>query len=499
MAPSSLFSKVFTRRFRPKGLPTRLALLFVLAGGWSCSSSPMPEIRRAYASGNFQRASEMLASLEKRDPSNAHLYGMERSLPLLAMARPAEAEKELRNARDRLDELTGKGAWEWFSSMLLDDRQNDYEGADYEKVLVRALLSVSNLMRGGQDADAYAYQVLEKQLEIMGSFEAPNGKKPKKAYKLVAFGSYLRGILNSDDAMHLEIAKSAFKRALEIEPENPLIRRALDRVENGKHSRKGNGVVHVLAFVGRGPYRVEVDAPVTALAFQIAQIVWQHNRRTGAIPNLTRVPIPALAFHQDNPETVGIRVDGRPVGEALTVTDVELCAEKEFAAMKDYILSRAVLRRAFKLAVVETAKEVNRKSRGREKNLGLNLGLDLLGMLWTGAEAADLRCWSFVPARLQAFRIELPAGVHEISLEPLGKGGLHGGARRVRVRVRDGFNTYVLGLFPSWIGAVPLTSDPAEELPPARSDSRISPASNSSASNSSASNSSASSLKKANK
>ncbi len=425
----------------------------------------MPEIRRAYAGGNFEKASEMLADLEKSDPSNAHLYGMERSLPLLCLAKPGEAEKELRGARDRLDALSGKGAWEWFSAMLLDDRQNDYEGADYEKVLVRALLSVANLMRGGQDADAYAYQVLEKQLEIIGSFEAPNGKKPKKAYKLVAFGSYLRGILNSDDAMHLEVAKSAFKRALEIEPGNPLIREALDRVTHGKHSKKGNGVVHVLTFVGRGPYRVEVQAPVTALAFQIAQIIWQHNRRTGAIPNLTKVPIPALAFHQNNPDSVGIRVDGRPVGESLTITDVELCAQKEFDAMKDYTLSRAVLRRAFKLAVVESAKEVNRKKKGGEKNWGLNLGLDLLGMLWTGAESADLRCWSFVPAKLQAFRIELPAGVHEISLEPLGEGGLHGGPRKVRVLVRDGFNSYVLGLFPSWIGAIPLTSDPVEEPP----------------------------------
>ena len=446
-----------------RALSLALALLLVTAGGWSCSSSPMPEIRRAYSSGNFEKASEMLVGLEKSDPSNAHLYGMQRSLPLLALAKPAEAEKELRRARDRMDALTGKGAFEWFSAMLLDDRQNDYEGADYEKVLVRALLSVSNLMRGGQDADAYAYQVLEKQLEIIGSFEAPNGKKPKKAYKLVAFGSYLRGILNSDDAMHLEIAKSAFKRALEIEPGNPLIRQALERATNGRHSKKGNGVVHVLALVGRGPYRVEVQAPVTALAFQIAQIIWQQKRRTGAIPNLTKVPIPALAFHQDNPQVVGIRVDGRPVGESLTITDVELCAEKEFDSMKDYILSRAVLRRAFKLAVVETAKEVNRKGKHRSKNWGLNLGIDLLGMLWTGAESADLRCWSFVPAKLQAFRIELPAGVHEISLEPLGAQGLHGGARKVRVLVRDGFNSYVVGLFPGWIGAVPLTSDPVDD------------------------------------
>jgi hypothetical protein len=426
----------------------------------------MPEIRRAYGAGNFEKASEMLAGLEKKDSSNAHLYGMERSLPLLALGQPAEAERELKRARDRLDALTGKGAFEWFSAMLLDDRQNDYEGADYEKVLVRALLSVANLMRGGQDADAYAYQVLETQLKIIGSFEAPNGKKPKKAFKLVAFGSYLRGILNSDDAMHLEIAKSAFKRALEIEPGNPLIRQALDRAIRGKHSKKGNGVVHVLALVGRGPFRVEVQAPVTALAFQIAQIIWQHKRRTGAIPNLTKVPIPALAFHRNNPQAVGIRIDGRPVGEAQTVTDVELCAKKEFDSMKDYILSRAVLRRAFKLAVVETAKEVNRKGKGRQKNWGLNLGLDLLGMLWTGAESADLRCWSFVPAKLQAFRVELPAGVHEISLEPLGAQGLRGGARKVRVLVRDGFNTYVLGLFPSWIGAVPLTSDSVEDAPP---------------------------------
>ena len=47
--------------------------------------------------------------------------------------------------------------------MVTDDTHTAYAGEDYEKVLIRAMLSLSNLMVDGTDSLAYAHQVMQKQ------------------------------------------------------------------------------------------------------------------------------------------------------------------------------------------------------------------------------------------------------------------------------------------------------------------------------------------------
>ena len=51
--------------------------------------------------------------------------------------------------------------------MLTDDTHSAYAGEDYEKVLIRAMLAISNLMSGGDDATAYSLQTDEKQERII--------------------------------------------------------------------------------------------------------------------------------------------------------------------------------------------------------------------------------------------------------------------------------------------------------------------------------------------
>jgi hypothetical protein len=426
-----------------------------------CASDPMPEIRAAYYAGNYAWANEELGKLVQDDPSNAHVYRLERSMTELALLRPQDAEAELRRARDRLDDLAGStSATEWLASVMLDDRQLDYTGADYEHVLVRAMLAIANLLSGGGDAEAYAIQVLQRQLEIMNSFEQ-NGDNPKLRYKLVAFGSYLRGILNDDDPVRLGVAREAFGRAVELEPECRVAQEALERVTSGRHSAPGNGVVHVLALVGRAPFRVERDERASKTALALAQLIWALSRDRVTFPAITDVKVPALAIHRDNPAVAYVGVDGQTVGQTETVTDVDQLAIAEFSAMHDNIVARAVLRRAFKIVVTEGVKEVvNPARRNHEPDPLVDLAISLGGLLWTGVESADLRCWSLLPARFQALRIELPAGDHEITLST---GGGAPATQSVRVRVRDGFNTYVVGLLPTYgTCPPPLTSEPAE-------------------------------------
>ena len=147
-----------------------VSLLILLAVA-ACATDPMPEIRAAYDAGDYRFAQERLRELQEDGGGDAHVYAMERALAEFAIGDPRAAESALRFARDRLDSLQGNDALAWLSSVLLDDRQLDYSGADYEQVMVRALLAIANLIRGGGDADAYALQVLARQTEIMESYD----------------------------------------------------------------------------------------------------------------------------------------------------------------------------------------------------------------------------------------------------------------------------------------------------------------------------------------
>ncbi len=431
-----------------------------------CATDPMPQVRQWYATGDYVLARDALAQQVANGGDDTHLYRAEKAILDLAVADPVAAVRELRAARDRYDELSGGDALGWFGSVLLDDRQLTYQGYDYEKVLLRALLALADLSAGGSDARAYALQVFETQQRLMQQFEDQDGEKPKLRYKLVAFGHYLRAILDEDDPLRRDEARRNFAKVIELEPGFTRARDDLERVTNGVPSQPGHGVVHVLALVGRAPFRVEVNEPVTQASLAIAQWIWTSQRRRAGIPNITAVPIPALAYHQDNPTSAFVLANGIDVGETATVTDVEATARAEFDAMRDSIVARAVLRRAFKIAITEGAKEaVSRDDKRRDGVRGeplADIGLSIAGLLWTAFESADLRCWSLLPASFQVLRVEVPAGEHEIAVQAARNGRPTGAAQRVRVDVRDGYNTYVVALVPTLgAGPTPLTSHPA--------------------------------------
>jgi hypothetical protein len=183
------------------------------------------------------------------------------------------------------------------------------------------MLALSDLMNGGKDAVAYSLQVLERQQEIIDAFEDSDGKRPKENYKLVAFGSYLRAIILDEDPRSRRVAARVFRKVLDMEPGSRNGSQDLERAERGWHSDKGNGILHVLALVGRGPFRVEVREQATADALAIAQIIWNHHHHDGrpVLVNMTGLPVPALAFHADNPDAVHMTVDGQDMGTTATM------------------------------------------------------------------------------------------------------------------------------------------------------------------------------------
>ncbi len=432
----------------PAAANTALAVLAVVIvaalGGCSSHSQRVRDARQAYFSNDLNSASSLLVKAESGRSRERDCLVLDRAMVSLAQGDSASSEKLLRDVRDRFDYLEQKNVAESGLSMLTDDTAKAYAGEDYEKVMIRAMLALSNLMHDGSDAVAYCLQVDQKQREIIerAAAESPAGKTPVIAN--VAVGAYLRGVVQEESRLHYDDAERAFATVASWEPRFAPAKFDLARARAGVHSESGNGVVYVFALVGRGPYKEEVLAVATSDALLIADRIVSAVGPHTLPPTIAPVKVPSIVVPANAIDGVAVDVNGHPAGLTQTVTDVGQLAVSQFESEKQKIIAQAIARRVVKKAAVYGAKEVLAVNDGLT-----NLAFDAAGVLWEATEKADTRCWGLLPETIQVVRLELPAGTHQLTLRPARRGRPIEGAHTTAVEVLNGQNTYVLASFPT--------------------------------------------------
>ncbi len=234
--------------------------------------------------------------------------------------------------------------------MLTDDTHSAYAGEDYEKVLIRTLLAISNLMSGGGDATAYSLQADEKQERIIQSGADESGNNPKLAYRRIALGAYLHGMLREATNLDYDDAARSFVKVCNWEPSFPYGRYDYDRVTTGHHSAKGNGVLYVFALVGRGPYKEQRNEIPTQLSLLIADRIISATGRHTLPPTIAPVKVPIVVATAQSLDMrgVGVSIDRQNVGETATITDVSKLAVQQYAEIYPRVIARAVAHRALK-------------------------------------------------------------------------------------------------------------------------------------------------------
>ena len=175
----------------------------LLFSGCSTYTDRVTEIRSAFYAQDLKSAEQLIAEGLKRTNGNEDVLKLERAMTELADGEPWKAEQTLREVRDRFDYLEQADVGEATLAYLTDDQRRSYAGEDYEKVLLRAFLALSNLLHDGADAGAYSLQMMEKQEQIIASAEAEDGTNPKRDYPRVALAPYLQGMLQEVDASGL--------------------------------------------------------------------------------------------------------------------------------------------------------------------------------------------------------------------------------------------------------------------------------------------------------
>jgi hypothetical protein len=423
-----------------------LIILSLCVSGCSTYARQVTQIRQAYYANDLQSADELVAAGLNKDRGDADVLRLERAMIELTAGRPHQAEELLRIVRDRFEQLEQASVGETTLSYWTDDQRRAYAGEDYEKVLIRAFLALSNLLQDGDDAEAYSLQVIDKQEQIIATGADRNGDNPKIGYRRVALAPYLRGILREATHRDYDDAQRAFATVVDWQPEFAAGRVDLERAATGHHSQPGNGVLYVFTLTGRGPYKEEVvEAPSSAALLIAGELVSQLSDQT-VPPNIAPVKVPRVVARDNLIQSVAVRIDGQPAGVTATITDVTQLAVQQHEAVFPRVVARAVTRRVLKKGVVYGAKEMAEMSKGSVPGLAL----DLAGVVWEATESADTRCWGLLPDKVQVLRIELPAGEHEVRLAALRTDGLESqAASRQIVTVADGRNTYLLAAFPA--------------------------------------------------
>ena len=156
------------RRLHTHRLYTVLPLLLSLITLTGCATHMirLQPVRAAFQRGDVAEADRLIAHELEQRSGEEDLLLLDRAMVTLADGRPADAERMLRRVRDSFEHLEEESSAETTWSMLSDDDARAYHGEDYEKVLLRAMLAIANLVQDGDDAEAYSLQVIDKQQRI---------------------------------------------------------------------------------------------------------------------------------------------------------------------------------------------------------------------------------------------------------------------------------------------------------------------------------------------
>lgn len=435
----------------------------ILLSGCATHRDTLVNVRDSFYVGDLEQASKILSEktekkgLKLTAATDADVCMLDEAIVSLVRGDAKGAEQRLRTVRDNFDHLEQKSGAEFALAMLTDDKAMAYAGEDYEKVMIRVFLTLANLMGDGQDAKAYSFQIGQKQNQIIElGKDKKTGENPKASYKQVPISAYLCGLLREQEMSGASEAAYWFNLmnqwAADFDPTGENLRRA----QSGASSQKGNGVVHVIALVGRGPYKQQVAEPVTQISLLIADQLVSAFSKYSVPPTIAPVPIPEIVCPPNPIQTVSVAVDGSPRAQTRTITDVGQMAKEQFEANKPSIIGRAVARRVIKKGAIYATKEGLGLDQSPEGQLA-SVALDVGGIVWEATESADTRCWGLLPDKIQAARIELPAGEHTISLTPEGSyRALTADASR-QITVRDGEDTFVLAYIPGsgWADSQP--------------------------------------------
>lgn len=446
-----------------------LSLLLLVGALTGCSSGPTVHMQAidSWKHGAGQTASEQIAkALRNSDRDDRSLVELDKAMIDLSNGRVAEAEAAFRRVHPQLEYDRQTDLTEEIESMLTDARAGAWRANDFERTLLLSNVLLASLLNDGFDTFAWSMQ-LEQHLEelhrpIHQTAYETDGEQTDSSpaddadpeslsgatdadtnCSSAAFASYLSGLSQSEHLSRASESRQAIQQAAAWSTESddadtPFAPPA------GLSCGPGNGAVHVIVYRDVAPQWQSVNAEPTRTALLIADRILSATNKYSLPPTITALEIAEpeeRPFRLDTPcslQAIVADSSSAPLDFHL-LADLYDAAEQAALRTRDRQLAEAICRRVIKKAVIYAAKEMA----DVEPNSMTELGFDLLGILWEGAEEADTRAWNSLPGQILTAATELAAGEHTITFT-----APDGTAHPYPLTVQSGKNTVVLVIMP---------------------------------------------------
>jgi uncharacterized protein len=357
-----------------------------------------------------------------------------------------ESNKVLETCEERTKELYTKSISKEVTATFTSDAAKDYEGEDYEKVMINVIKALNYLALGNIESALVEARKINDKLALYNT-----KYEHKNVYNQDAFAHWLMGLLFEMERSY-DDARIAYVKALEVYktdfagnygsriptylPEDA-VRAALESgdketadslrgeygAELGKtlDEMKTKGEIVLVHFNGEGPSKSDyfIDC-----YFKDALNWWCSGEPGGEFMKKTTITIPAdgtvvkvafpeLHIHEPVNPSITMTVAGVS-GSSEEALPLSRIAIKTMADRMHRIFKDAVKRVIVKTLTTKGAGAVGEKSTG-SKELGW-IAETATSVTMQATEEADKRAWITLPSRIEISRAIVPPGTYTVDL-----------------------------------------------------------------------------------
>jgi hypothetical protein len=287
------------------------------------------------------------------------------------------------------------------ASLISSENMTDYQGEDFEKVLINTYLAMNYALMGDVENALVEARRVNHKLHLMVS---QGGRK----YKQNAFARYLSAILYESEKNYND-AYIDYQQVYQLKPDYPGLGVDLWRCAWLMHMpdemEKWDQKFHLTD---------EDHARVRLLVGnrQKSEIIVIYENGISPLkqPNPEFQSLPKF-YPRFNPvRTAEVLMDGQSQGVTSILEDIEATAILNLDEKYGKMIAKRLAGQAVKGAI---GYGVGKKT--DDPMLGL-----LVYMLLDAADQADLRSWHLLPRDLQVLRVKVDPGLHRIQLLPQG-------------------------------------------------------------------------------
>jgi len=403
--------------------------------------------------GEYKEAARMLLPDVNKGGKDQLLFMMECGL-MLHTAGDFETSNKVLLPAGKLAQLIPISITKEAASFLTNDRNSNYRGEDFEKVLVHVYLGINFLMMEKYEEARVEFLAVNNELS---KIKSENGEARYKqnimAKYLTAITFEIVGEMNKDEK-DIEFAYIEYKQIHQLDPDLDMVKDDLLRLSRklgydddyadwrnkfgkGYNESENNGELITIFQAGRSAVKQSRGSLLKDPAMEpIIRVTINTGNLTAGVTVAAVLitlknaenPIPKFVKRSNKVTRVRVTAGGESVN-TVKLEDIENTAVKNLEDDYGRLYKRVAVSIATKAVASIAAGIAAKKIAEQSKQLGQFAGL-IGTAVGAGTGAAlfsqmkpDLRCWHTLPANFQLGRMSIRPGKYKAKFSLSGGGG----------------------------------------------------------------------------